>query len=93
LIPKGFTYLNLDNYDNSQQISFFENASAIVAIHGAALSNIVFTRKDCQIFEIFNHPYRTYFFRELARIKSNRYFSAESSVALGEIEIWLESIK
>jgi len=93
LIPKGFQYINLDHLSNSEQINLFANAKIIVAVHGAALSNIVFSKSDCSIFEIFNHPYRTYFFRDLAEINGNQYSSAESPSALEEIEIWLRKIR
>lgn len=91
LLPRGFTSVNLENFSISEQISLFENAKEIVSIHGGALSNMVFTSDDCRIFEIFSHPYRTYFFRNLSRIKGNQYANAEAGVALRELGIWLES--
>ena len=90
LIPRGFEYVDLDLLSNAQQIVLFENAKEIVAIHGGALTNIVFTNKDCRVFEIFSHPYRTYFFREIARIKGNRYLGVESNRALELLKTWLE---
>ncbi len=89
VIPKGFEYIDLDRLTNAEQIRLFENAKEIVAIHGGALSNIVFANKSCRVFEIFTHPYRTYFFREIARMKGIEYTGAESSQALELLETWL----
>ena len=91
LIPQGFEYVDLEFFSNAEQIGLFQNAKEIVAIHGGALSNIVFTKKNCRIFEIFTHPYRTYFFREIARIKGNDYIGTESNNALELLKIWLGS--
>jgi capsular polysaccharide biosynthesis protein len=89
LTPQGFEFVNLDFLSNAEQIALFNEAKEIVAIHGGALSNIVFTNKDCRIFEIFTHPYRTYFFREIARMKGNRYVGVESNRALEILGTWL----
>jgi capsular polysaccharide biosynthesis protein len=91
LMPKGFEYVDLKFFSNAEQIGLFQNAKEIVAIHGGALSNIVFTKKNCRIFEIFTHPYRTYFFRDIARIKGNEYIGTESNNALEFLETWLSS--
>lgn len=89
LIPYGFEFVDLGVLSNAEQIVLFENATEIVAVHGGALSNIVFTNKSCRVFEIFTHPYRTYFFREIARMKGIEYSGAESSEALELLETWL----
>jgi capsular polysaccharide biosynthesis protein len=89
LTPQGFEYVDLDLLSNAEQIALFNKAKVIVAIHGGALSNIVFTNKDCRIFEIFTHPYRTYFFREIARLKGNSYVGVESNRALELLGTWL----
>jgi capsular polysaccharide biosynthesis protein len=89
LTPCGFKFVNLNLLSNADQIVLFENAKEIVAIHGGALTNIVFTNKDCRIFEIFTHPYRTYFFREISRMKGNSYVGAESDRALELLKTWL----
>ena len=91
LIPQGFEYVDLEFFSNADQIGIFQNAKEIVAIHGGALSNIVFTKKNCRIFEIFTHPYRTYFFRDIARIKGNEYIGTESNDALEFLKTWLGS--
>lgn len=91
LIPNGFECINLNLLSNLEQINLFNNATDIVAIHGGALSNIVFTRKETRIFEIFSHNYRTYFFREIAYARGNRYIGAESSEAIKLLETWISS--
>jgi len=89
MIPFGFKVVDPDNYSCKEQIDIFSNATEIVAIHGAALSNLVFSTPECKIFEIFNHPYRTYFFRELARINGNLYTSSEIDSVYAKLENWL----
>jgi capsular polysaccharide biosynthesis protein len=91
LIPKGFECVDPKLLSNLEQIKLFENVKDIVAIHGGALSNIVFTGKDSRIFEIFNHKYRTYFFRDIAWIKGNRYVGAEFSEAFEQLKTWLDA--
>jgi capsular polysaccharide biosynthesis protein len=92
LTPHGFTVFDPENYSCHEQIEVFSKASAVVGIHGAALSNIVFTSPNCSVFEIFSHPYRTYFFRELAKNNGNPYFSSEDTSSFDELKIWLKSL-
>jgi len=89
LVPFGFEVIDPDEFTSSEQISIFSNTTEIVALHGAALSNLVFSNSDCRIFEIFNHPYRMYVFRDLARMNSISYASAELNSVHSELEKWL----
>jgi len=89
LVPFGFQVIDPDNLTSMEQIDIFSNATEIIALHGAALSNIVFSNVDCRIFEIFNHPYRMYVFRELARINGNSYTSTELDSVYPELANWL----
>jgi capsular polysaccharide biosynthesis protein len=90
LTPLGYRVLDPEKHSNLEQIEIFLNATEIVAIHGAALSNLVFTNSDCKIFEIFNHPYRTYFFRDLAKLNGNSYTSCESPTVQIDLQAWLD---
>ena len=87
----GYKEIDPENYSCIDQISLFSNATEIIAIHGAALSNLVFSNADCKVFEIFNHPYRTYFFRELARINGNSYASSEMDSGFTKLKNWLSN--
>jgi hypothetical protein len=90
LTPLGYRVLDPEKHSSLEQIEIFLNATEIVAIHGAALSNLVFTNCDCKIFEIFNHPYRTFFFRDLAKLNGNSYTSCESSTVQIDLQSWLD---
>jgi capsular polysaccharide biosynthesis protein len=89
--PFGFQVVDPENYSSSEQINIFFNATEIVAIHGAALSNLVFSNSHCKVFEIFSHPYRTYFFREIAKINGNPYVNSEIDSVFTELDDWLKS--
>lgn len=51
----GFVAVTLDNLSIVEQAKIFNSAKVIVAPHGAALTNLVFCRKNTKIIEIF-HP-------------------------------------
>ena len=70
-------------------MNIFSNATEIVALHGAALSNLVFSNLNCRIFEIFNHPYRMYVFRDLAKMTGNSYTSTEMNSIFAKLENWM----
>lgn len=89
VVPFGFQVFDPENFTSREQINIFSNATEIVAIHGAALSNLAFSNSRCKVFEIFSHPYRTYFFREIAKINGNPYVSAEMDSVYSELENWL----
>jgi len=91
MAPFGFQVVDPENYSSSEQINIFSNATEVVAIHGAALSNLVFSNSNCKVFEIFSHPYRTYFFREIAKINGNSYMSSEMDSVFTELDDWLRS--
>jgi len=89
--PFDFTVIDPDYYSSSEQINIFSCATDIIAIHGAALSNLAFSNSSCKVFEIFNHPYRTYFFRDLAKNNGNSYTSSELDSVFAELDNWLKN--
>ena len=91
MAPFGFQVIDPEDYSSIEQINIFSNATEIVAIHGAALSNLAFTNADCKIFEIFSHPYRTYFFREIAKINGNAYVNSEMDSIFTKLDNWLNN--
>jgi hypothetical protein len=57
LIGLGFKVVLLEQLTIAEQISIFYNAKVIVAGHGAGLTNLVFSKKETLIYELFtsNH--------------------------------------
>lgn len=53
LKPKGFRSITLDGLSVHEQALLFHNAQAIVAPHGAALTNLVFCRPGTPVIELF----------------------------------------
>ena len=58
LSKKGFTSYQISKLDFLEQIYLFNNAKIIVGPHGAAFSNIIFSKPKTKIIEIIpnNHP-------------------------------------
>jgi capsular polysaccharide biosynthesis protein len=53
LAGHGFERLRMDGLSVSEQARTFANAEAIVAVHGAALTNLVFAAPGAKVVEIF----------------------------------------
>lgn len=68
LIDLGFEEVSMTGLSFFEQVCLFNNADVIVGVHGAALTNIMFCKRDCKIIEIIptNSPAR--FYTELAGI-------------------------
>ena len=52
LKDKGFTTVYLEEFTIEEQIALFNGAEVIVAIHGAALSNLVFAKEGVKVIEL-----------------------------------------
>lgn len=52
LVIKGFEIIDPGTLDYINQVKYFRNAQIIVAAHGAALSNIVWCKKDVILIEL-----------------------------------------
>ena len=61
----GFHKVYFEDYPLSEQWSLARNANAIVAIHGAALSSLLFNRRAAKVVEIFHPGYRTIYYRHM----------------------------
>ena len=74
LRERGFAILDLGSLSVQSQADALENASLIVAPHGAALTNIVFARANATVVELFHpeHVY-THYYQTLAEIMGFRY--------------------
>jgi capsular polysaccharide biosynthesis protein len=57
LEPRGFEYILAEKLDFAEQVTMFANAEAVVAPHGAGLTNLVFCAPGTRVIELF--PSRT----------------------------------
>lgn len=62
LKPRGFTRVDLEKLPVTEQARLFHSAEAIVAPHGAGLTNLVFCRPGTKVVEMFspNHVHPCY---------------------------------
>jgi capsular polysaccharide biosynthesis protein len=73
LAPLGFVAVRPDMLSVADQVRLFRNAEAIVAPHGAALTNIGYTRPGCVLIELLMDAYVNWCFRHLAALMQVRY--------------------
>ncbi|MBB4196245.1 hypothetical protein CCR94_12205 [Rhodoblastus sphagnicola] len=52
---RGFTPVYPEDHDFLQQAELFHNADAVIAAHGAALTNLLFGRRSLKVLEINRH--------------------------------------
>lgn len=57
LKPNGFEFIGMDGLSLNEQADTFSSASFICAPNGAALTNLVFSRKDTKVLELFGGNY------------------------------------
>lgn len=53
LEPRGFEYVLAEKVDFAEQVAMFANAEAVVAPHGAGLTNLVFCAPRTRVIELF----------------------------------------
>ncbi|MDC7682874.1 glycosyltransferase family 61 protein [Asticcacaulis sp. BYS171W] len=53
LTPYGFEIVDTDQLSFAEQVEIFSAAEAVVAPHGAALTNLIFARPNCKVLEFF----------------------------------------
>ncbi len=70
----GFQAVEMDNKTVKEQAEIFANAEAIVAPHGAALTNLLFEQSNTKVIEIFPHGYTNNCFYVLANYGDLNYF-------------------
>ena len=49
----GFKLILLSKYDFYEQVTMFSEAQCVIAVHGAGLTNLIYTN-NCCVFEIFS---------------------------------------
>jgi len=63
----------LEDLSFQEQVSLFENARAVCALHGAALANLVWCRPETYVMEIFAHNYLQGAYEGIAMINKLDY--------------------
>jgi capsular polysaccharide biosynthesis protein len=82
LSPLGFEPVRLEQLNLQQQISLFSQAEAVIGVHGAGLSNIVFCQPDSQIIELLPTAWALPYYQSICKYVGLRYesLSVESLV-------------
>lgn len=75
LEPHGFVSILPGRYTVAEQIALFARASAVVALHGAAVTNIVFCAPETPVLEIFTPWHGTHAFGLIAAAAGLPYAS------------------
>jgi hypothetical protein len=93
LANHGFAYVELDDMDVIDQVALFANASDIVAIHGAALANMIFCKETANVIELINSEYQYRSYAKIAGILNVNYnrLDCEPSVSSDDPDIRLVS--
>jgi capsular polysaccharide biosynthesis protein len=73
LAPLGFVPVRPETLSVADQVRLFRHAEAIVAPHGAALTNIGYARPGCLLIELLMDAYVNWCFRHLAALMQLRY--------------------
>ena len=68
LKANGFTVIRLSYLSIIDQILLFKNAEVIAAVHGAALSNIIFCNHKTKVIEIRHKDHNATCFEEIAKV-------------------------
>lgn len=77
----GFTVLTLEDYSVAEQIQFFHHAQAIIAPHGAGLTNLIFCQPQTTVIELFSPNYiRHYYWSISSYLKLNFYYLVGESL-------------
>lgn len=95
LIKDGFKVIYPENYTVIEQIKIFSNAEIVIAPHGAALTNIMFMKKNSKIMEIriFSDSVRNSFFTLCSEFEQFYYYflaDANSEDLVEDLEINLD---
>lgn len=73
LVPLGFVALKPETLSIEDQVRLFRGAEAIVAPHGAGLTNLGFCRAGCVVLELQMDSYVHWLFRHLAALRGLSY--------------------
>lgn len=100
LEKKGFTYLEMEDYDLKQQIRLFAGADEIVCLHGAALTHLCFAKPNTLVIDLIHEDFYQWCYLKLAKILKINYLQlrcagdAESELLPGyrDIEVDINSL-
>ncbi len=73
LQPAGFVAVKPESLSLADQVRLFRHAEAVVAPHGAGLTNLGYCRPGTLVLEIFMDAYVNWCFRRLAAVRGVRY--------------------
>jgi hypothetical protein len=78
LKKKKFEIVKLASQSFAKQIYMFWNANCIIGAHGAALTNLVFSKPKTKVIELkpFRHPGKNY--QRISKVNNLHYYSIES---------------
>ena len=69
------------------QIQLFRNAREVVAIHGGALTNLIYCTPGTRVLEVFSGSYRNFDFERISHLMKFEYTGLDSSMVEG-IKEW-----
>jgi capsular polysaccharide biosynthesis protein len=69
----GYTYVEMEDLEFRQQIGVFAHATHIVAIHGAALSHLIFAPLTCRVVELMHDNFNVHFYQKMCATLGIRY--------------------
>lgn len=81
----GFKKVVLSDFTFAEQVGLFEHAEAVVAPHGAGLTNLVFCRKGTKVIELFSREYTPVLYADLSEKVDLEYNYITSTAATKDI--------
>ena len=69
----GFEYVTMDGKTVADEIELFSSAEAIVGVHGAALTNLLWAHPECKVLELLPYGWNHPGYQELAAFVGCRY--------------------
>ncbi|WP_431284136.1 glycosyltransferase family 61 protein [Humitalea sp. 24SJ18S-53] len=82
----GYKILVPSQVSYEDQVMCFANAKNVVGLHGAGLTNIGFTPKECNLIEIFPDSYMNTGFYGMVQVTQNPYYFYSKSSTSGPIK-------
>tara|TARA_B100000674_G_scaffold74513_1_gene51506 strand:- start:92 stop:448 length:357 start_codon:yes stop_codon:yes gene_type:complete len=75
LLAKGYSILYLEDFTLEGQIQLFAQAEKVIAMHGAALANVLFCSQQCEVVEFIHErlPRPTHFQKIANAVGLNRF--------------------
>ncbi|MBK9282902.1 MAG: glycosyltransferase family 61 protein [Sphingobacteriaceae bacterium] len=69
----GFEYVEMEEMSIEQQIATFHHAEQIISVHGAALSNLIFSKKGTFVLDLCQEDFKQWCFLKLAMVQELKY--------------------